>query len=178
MKRETVMICAFGFVCWVCGLCSQKWAHADSGDDVLWLARAMIAEADFVSTTDHAALAHVLIRKAERIPGLSIARIARVYCSGLGPNDARTPRLKWVIELNEAGMQPKHWPKDATWEYYRPLWLAAMDRAQNAIAGTLPDPCRGRAAHWGSPTDTPPRGLRRIDCGDTANIFYAIRRVK
>jgi len=81
--------------------------EAQGDNDVLWLARCMVNEADFNAVADHLGVAAVLQYRAQR-RGVSVARMVRLYCGGL--------RI-----------------------------------------------------------DPPRRGMVRLDCGDTRNVFYAVR---
>lgn len=141
------------------------------GLDVLWLARAMVNEADYEAVTDHIAIGYVLVRKSKRT-GVSVAKIARVYSTGMDRGDRHSDRHLSILELDYTGNKPEHWDGRASWKRVRPQWMSTLQRARGVIAGKLADPCGGRSVHWGGPMDKPSKKLRRIDCGKTANYFY------
>ncbi|MGW8286342.1 MAG: hypothetical protein ACWGPR_11560 [Candidatus Deferrimicrobiaceae bacterium] len=146
----------------------------------IWLARAFIAEADWQAERDHVAIAYVLARRwrraVARCPTLQFVDVVRNYCAGLGDwKRSLTPRQLWVRALSRGLEQPDHWPPKASWAAHVGYWRAALRRAERWQLGELADPCRGRALHWGGKMDDPRGRMKRVDCGDTANIFYALR---
>ena len=137
----------------------------------LWLARAMVAEAGWTKTIDHAAIAHVLGRRwnraKQRFPNLRFEAQIRGYCSGL--YRMRTSRHIWLHNLTGSKM-PLGWPVNrVSWDRHKPLWKAALERAKRYFEGELVDPCRGKAWNWGGGMDLP-KGPK-INCGKTVNIF-------
>ncbi|MCP4243506.1 MAG: hypothetical protein GY772_23370 [bacterium] len=131
-----------------------------SDDDRLVLIQTMIAEAGWRKARDHAAILHVLDRR-RRLPllapeNLSLADMAKRYSKFHSPHkpiNKHRARVK-AVTLESAPA----WSHEAVTRFYD---------------GTLPDPCRGKALHWGSFSDYRGRtGFRSVvDCGPTHNIF-------
>jgi hypothetical protein len=145
----------------------------------LWLARAMVSEADW-STVDHAAIAWTLKRqwraRVEHQPAWSFIDQIRRYCAGLRHQTPRTNRHRWVRELGFHGDAPASWPKSSSWDAYRSRWLRVLRFAGDWGAGRVGDPCRGKAIHWGGGMDIPmDKTVRPVNCGFTHNIFYGHR---
>lgn len=179
--KETILLAlliCIGFALWGDPYLDAQPAPEDDG---LWLARAMVAEADWRADTDHRAIGYVLLAKyrivQRRYPRVTVAAIARAYCSGLEHDDRRSKRLRWVYRLDRAGQQPLGWPIGSPWLRYSGLWRKVLRTADKCLSGEVADPCRGRAEHWGGPMDTPSDRLERVDCGRTVNTFYRVRRV-
>lgn len=124
------------------------------------LARCIVGEGGWHSAADHAAVLHVLERRA-RASGRSLLEQTRAYANGC--------KAAWV-ELDRP-KQPE-------------LWAAALERVRAFEAGELADPCRGRAEHWGGTVKGTERDQARIaaclaagkcevvDCGGTRNTFF------
>jgi hypothetical protein len=143
----------------------------------VWLARAMVSEADW-SSRDHAAIAWVLKRRwetrAERDPDWTFLDQIKHYCTGIkGP--ARSRRHRWIRALAPDGTKPKGWPRTVSWDTYRPAWEKAWILANDWAAGEIEDPCPA-ADHWSGRNVKPDRSLLRVVyCGRTQNVFYAER---
>lgn len=147
-------------------------------DDVaLLLARAVVAEADW-STRDHAAIAWVLKRRWEarvkRDPEWTFLDQVKKYCAAMR-RKARTKRHVWIHALSPDGAEPRGWFTDVSWDKYRPAWEGVLEFTHRWARGEVSDPCRHRAIHWGGTMDRPSKLLRRVNCGKTDNIFYALR---
>lgn len=141
---------------------------------VTQLLQAFVAEADFDAPADHAAIGHVLIRRATQA-GISLADMAHAYVSIFKASVQGYPRTRWVRGLTSACEAPPMWPSSIRWS--RPACLNVVARARALLSGDLPDPCHGRAQHWGSRTGVDhARALRahwkRVDCGKTLNAFW------
>lgn len=139
----------------------------------LWLARAMVSEADW-SIQDHAAIAWTLYRRwkdrHERDVSWTLLQQIRAYCAGFKMSHGRA---QWVMSL-DGDEKPEGWnDAEARWDVYRPAWLYVLEFSQAWSEGKVRDPCRGRSRHWGGPMDKPRPGLVPVDCGMTRNIFYA-----
>jgi hypothetical protein len=147
-------------------------AHAQTEpSETLLLAQAMVLEADWISATDHAAIAHVLMRESKRA-GVPLPSHIRRYVAGF---KIKLPRNLMIRSLTAEGWEPEGWPQNLSWPKHQVWWWATIERAKRALAGTLPDPCRGRADHWGGDMDlgrAERAGWVRVDCGDTANTFW------
>jgi hypothetical protein len=153
----------------------EQW----NDETALWLARAMVSEADW-SSIDHAAIAWTLKRqweaRAREGSNWTFLDQIRNYCAGLH-GEVRSDRMKWVRSL-EGDAQPSSWPGDVSWRVFAPAWAKVRSLAQAWVRGQVGDPCRGRAHHWGSPEDmrNPSRfAWKTVDCGPTMNIFWQSR---
>jgi hypothetical protein len=152
-------------------------ARRISESDKRWLARAMVAEADWDAPGDHSAIAHVLwrrwLRHRENFP--TFESMIRRYCRAL--RRARSPfsRQRWVQTLPFNGdEEPRFWPEEASWSNHVERWREVRDRVERFARGTLLDPCP-RAIHWGGTMD-PDHGWRRVRCYEpTHNRFYRLR---
>ena len=132
-----------------------------SGEEKLVLIHTLIGEAGWTKARDHAAIMHVLDRRRQ-LPllapeRLSLADMALKYSKFHSPYKAPNKHRAAVkaLTLDTA-----------------PAW--AHEAVDRFYAGTLPDPCRGRALHWGSYEDyqQPSNATRAVvDCGKTYNIF-------
>ncbi len=149
----------------------------------LWLSRAMVAEAGWRSSADHAAIAWVLARRWERqqarFPYQRFVDVVRQYSRPLDPTRAVKGRLRWLRGLAFSYAEPRGWPRRrASWVVHAPLWRRIVDRAEAWARGELADPCRGRAWHWGAPdleSDRPSGRMVAIECKPrTRNVFYRL----
>jgi hypothetical protein len=123
------------------------------------LGRCVVGEGGWTSTADHAAVLHVLQRRA-RASGRTLLEQARAYATG----------CKAARVLRERPQQLQHWD-------------AALDLVEAFQAGELADPCRGRADHWGGTAKGTEKDQANIaawvadgtsevvDCGVTLNRF-------
>lgn len=146
----------------------------------VWLARAYIAESGWEARRDWRAISWVLARRwakgVERFPRLRFVDVVRGYCAGMGAR-VWTRRQRWLRGLDFAAQKPPAWPRRASWEDARGHWVAALRMAWRWADGRVGDPCRGAALHWGGPGLDPPRGrMFRVDCGETLNVFYGMRK--
>lgn len=144
----------------------------------VWLARAMVSEADWWRP-DHVAIAWVLYhrwkQRQQRQPEWTFVEQVRAYCAGLR-GKARSRRSRWVRSL-EGEDQPEDWRNsDGLWRHYVSAWMRTRELARAWARGELPNRCRSRATHWGGPMDPPGEGTVAVDCGRTRNIFYRKRR--
>lgn len=140
------------------------------------LQRAFVAEADFDAPRDHAAIAHVLQRRADA-QGRTLDELTRQYVSVFKVAVAGKPRTKWVRGLTTACEKPDGWPsKERRWS--RTACLNVVARARAFLSGDLLDPCAGHADHWGGSMDVARArraGWRVVDCGRTHNTFWGTR---
>jgi hypothetical protein len=158
---------ALGLVLYACDARAQP--NADD-ETTLALAMAFVAEAGWDAATDHAAIAHVLARKAERhrMPLLDV--LVR-YVASQHVTDTRRP---WLYELRLDATKPAHWPHSLAWSAHVGRWLACVERAREFLRGDLADPCH--AEHFGGVMDTPRGRMQIAACsGVTRNTFYTVR---
>lgn len=129
-------------------LLASSPAHADPA---LTLARVAVAEAGFRAPTDHAAIFHVLQRRAHRA-GWSIERMSYAYSSPM-----------------KRGMPA--WARRAP----ASAWAPVIARARAFLRGEVPNPCPG-ADHWGDRRGDLLRarraGWRMAGCTGTLNAFW------
>ena len=144
--------------------------------ETVCLAQCMINEADTDAIIDHLAIAAILEKRADKL-NISMCQMVHRYCGGLRPRDRKSPRHKWILELNARGRRPQHWPRsNGPWSRYVDRWFQVLIVADLFLQGDAYDPCAGRAEHWGGDMDIPGPGLVEIDCGHTLNRFYAMRK--
>ena len=152
-----------------------------SSKSQLWLARAFISESDWYAERDHIAIAYVIYRRWKLIrrdyKRYPFVEVIRQYCSGLGRFEKLiTLRQAWLNDLSLDARRPESWPRDLAWDAYRPLWEAALKRAEDWHLGQYEDPCNGMAMHFGGDMDRPRPYMKKLDCGKTRNNFYAVER--
>lgn len=163
----------------------------------LALARLCQSEASWTcwESGDGYAIHEVLLRGAAR-EGWRYTTFARAYASRLfGARTHGVERLQWSGELNEAGTTPPSWPRftrrrrgetvtlepHAPWSAFRARWLLVLDRAREVSQWTLDDVdewtvCDSEVHDWGGRVDRERAvrlGLINVECGETANDFYA-----
>lgn len=135
------------------------------------LARAMVGEADFHRTEDHIAIAWVLAKRWKharlRFPRWRFHDQVRKFAS---PLKVDSPRARWVRALPWG-------PLSGVLKRYTKRWFSVMNLVVDWGLGNIRDPCRS-AISWGGTMDPPGERLRPVDCGRTANTFYALRRRK
>lgn len=150
--------------------------------DALLLARVVVSEAgwDGWVTGDGAAIHYAQLTVAQR-DGTSWRSAARALSPrATGSRPTEDARLAWVAGLREDALAPLRWPAapHAPWVQYRARWLAVLERAREVVTWDLGlhdewSPCEERPITWAARWHTPSPGLRAIDCGDTANLYYA-----
>lgn len=130
-----------------------------------------VAEARWLRASDHAAMAWIVARYAQR-HGLTLERAIerRVW------RYSRPPR--WTRALNATCAQPRGWPRRLSWAAHADECRELYARAQRFLRGELGDPCRGKALGWRRPGRALQVALARgrtvVYCsGDTANTFVA-----
>jgi hypothetical protein len=134
-------------------------AAPDAGEEALTLARCVVGEGGWKSARDHAAVLHVLDRRA-RASGRTLLDQALAYAAGCDAARVTLERPRQAAD-----------------------WAAAVATVEAFLAGALPDPCRGRADHWGGTAKGTERDQANIaarvadgtsavvDCGPTRNTF-------
>jgi len=152
--------------------------HEWSEQSKVWLARAMVSEAGWKNTSDHIAIAYVLLRRwklaQKRYAKFPLVSVIRKYCAGFRGVEF-TARQKWIKNLTADAARPVHWPNDIYWSDYRERWLAVLDTAEQWRQGQYADPCAGKAMYWGGPLDHPSKRMIKMDCGETKNFYYTVR---
>lgn len=123
------------------------------------LARCLMGEAGD-NARDHAAQLHVHQKRA-RWSGRTLVEQALEYANG-----CKAAR----VDLDRAK--------------FPEIWEATRERVEAFRRGELPDPCRGRATHWGGTVKGTEKDQERIaaclaagtcevvDCGKTKNTFF------
>jgi hypothetical protein len=168
----------------------------------LWLARAVVAEANWTAERDHTLIAWALRHRwrmtqrgdetfEERVTGkMQFLDMVRGYCAGLHAQDAATERQLWVRSLPAVGddTEPQGWPGDVSWETHLPRWRKVQKRIRLWGAGDVRDVSKGQVRHWGSPSpelsDLHRARIKvragrwiRLNVGHTRNLFYGLVRI-
>lgn len=148
----------------------------------IWLARAMIGESGWLSVNDHVAIAYVLKRRwnaiQNRWPKIRFKTVILAYAKALGGGRREyTRRQIWVRSLSFDLSEPQGWPQKVSWKSHSKYWIQTLERVDRWVRGELPDPCKGRAFHWGGNMDTPRETMFPVDCGDTINTFYGLKSI-
>ncbi|MDQ3170299.1 MAG: hypothetical protein M3Q55_09205 [Acidobacteriota bacterium] len=148
----------------------------------LALARVAASECGLTCTEEEvAAIGLVLRTRGERF-GMSTEAFARVYSDSVF-NSERTDGRAWVVHLRPDGQEPAGWSPTVRWSAFRARWLALYDVAGRVVRGELAPSCTATPDHWGMSIATSidyrraiRAGWERIDCGDTRNAFWRVRR--
>jgi hypothetical protein len=164
----------------------------------LLLARICVSEAGWYcwDTGDGLAIHEVLLRGAER-EGMRYESFARTYARrATGTVPTTSPRTAWVAGLWDDGRPPTAWPvstfvrqRDGSarvvphppWAAYRARWLGILARAREVVGLSLATSgewsvCGAPVHDWGGAMDRERAtriGLIEVECGQTANDFYA-----
>lgn len=137
-------------------------------DDAVILARVAVAESGWSSPRDRAAIWHVIQRRAELV-GWSLGGMAKAYSSPL-------KRGHWATGADASGRRPMGFPVALSWAAHRDRWRAILEEARAFLRGQVPDPCAGRALHWGDRLGDRLRAERMgwapVNCGPTRNLFW------
>jgi hypothetical protein len=150
--------------------------------DAVLLARVCVSEAGWScwESGDGYALHYAQLTVAER-DGISWRSAARALSPrATGTRPTTDARIAWVAGLRADALAPLSWPAapHSPWAQYRARWLAVLERAREVVTWGLDvhdewSPCDDRPITWAAPWHTPSPGLRALDCGDTANLYYA-----
>lgn len=195
MKKVAIVI---ALVCLVSSTLSAQVRERTRITPALALARICVSEANWTcfQTGDGLAIHEVLLRGAARHHMSYVAYAASYSGRVVGSREPTTPRGRWIRELNEAGDAPPSWPRHTyshrgdsvrvspgpSWSRHREAWLSILAQARQVIADhTLDDVdewtvCEGEVHDWGGSMDRARAdriGLIEVECGDTANDFYA-----
>lgn len=95
----------------------------------------------------------------------------------LGVKNTDRRRLLWIREFNLGATRPSSFTEEE-WARVRPFWLESIAWARDAIEKDT-RVCNRTPITWGGAMDTAhviSRGLVPVNCGDTANTFYAVGR--
>jgi len=154
-------------------------AKAQEPDDstALVLAIAFVAEAGWDAEQDHAAIGHVLRKRAER-RGIALRQQAVEYVSAF---KVASPRSRWLLALNLDARKPDGWPSSLSWAAHVPRWLRVVERARAFLRGEIADPCSAGVVHWGARTGVDMTRARRAGMvlarcsARTRNAFWRVR---
>lgn len=146
--------------------------RAREASPALALARMAVAEAGWVAHRDHAAMWHVVARRAGRA-GWTVQQMAYTYSSPLRRGKHWALGLPpWASDVAPPGL-----PARVGWPAHRLEWERLLRAAQAFTEGAVGDPCRGRAWHWGDRAGDRARAVRAgfhaVGCGPTLNLFWA-----
>lgn len=171
MDRAWLTGIGIGAIC--IGLCAPPMGvEAERPAEQLGLARIIVSEAGWNRTDDGPAILEVLRDRSRRMD-ITLLGAMRAY-SRRTFSKARTDARRWIADLQWHAERPEGWPNNVRWEGLRKeQWLDILDFAGELLESDEPH-CG--AEHWGAPSfDRPVRlGWRRVDCGSTKNIFWAV----
>jgi hypothetical protein len=150
----------------------------------VWLARAVVAEADWLAKKDHTLIAWALTYRwraiVRRWPTMRFVDVVRNYCAGLGDlKRSPTPRQLWLRAL-PLQVEREHWPKRLPWRHAE-RWKKVLHHIHTWSKGRVRDPSKGRVRHWGGNLEIDNERAQKaisegrwveLDLGDTANTFY------
>lgn len=156
--------------------------------DAIDLALVCTHESTFDNTNDCAAIWQVLTWRAENAwedSPTSFGVAARRYSKSVfNPREGKD--RMWVTELSTDLSKPSSWPyRGLPWSTrynenvpsFRERWFARLMQAQRIVNGDYQQ-CSEQPIHWGAPygedlARAQRAGWRRVDCGDTANAYWA-----
>ena len=149
----------------------------------LALSIAVAAESGLPHVSDHEAIPNVLARRWNEVDAFerwSFYRLITKYCSVFKIRESRrTRRQKWAMALTLGPQEPMFWTPKASWAVHGPQWTVIVQKMKRFLSRGLPDPCRGRALHWGSSEDPQRANTKRVRCGaDAVNRYYAVTKKK
>jgi len=144
---------------------------------IVLLAMSCVGEAPWKAheTGECAAIVHLYQYRSE-ITGIPLRTMARRYSSPL-----KTQAKPWLRFLNEAGDQPRYWPKNLSWKKkYRQEWLDTLEVVKKVLDKKIPNPTPG-AEHFGMRSDRKflgkssnlrTSGWVRMNTPGFGNVFY------
>lgn len=165
MNKRLLLIIALFIILlfWVLVFLPQKTEA--SSENRLTLVQALLGEEGWRPSDGHPAILHVLDRRRTlpKFKGLSLTGMANEYAKFLSPKRPKdsTPARRAVFALTLETA---------------PGWAVKLVDQYLDDPASVPDPCRGRAWHWGSWSDVQTSVRRRVDCGRTHNIFLGFPR--
>ena len=136
----------------------------------LTLSRALVAEAGWHVNKDYHIIPFVLKKRWEAINAIRkrpthFARVVRSYCGPLHPVANDCSNLSFRLSRRcqrRTRIQLLKW-KDIPQEVKGFVRLWEKGEVSNACPA---------AGHWGSVSDGNPRRLKKVDCGNTLNLYY------
>jgi hypothetical protein len=140
-------------------------------DGAVALAQSCWGEAG-VSPHECAAIGAVYRRRSPS--GEITPAIVRAYSAAVRPSTSRP----WLLELDADGSRPASWPSHLDWERWRPRWLGLLGHAERVVSGEVEAACEPDhyGARYGVDMLRAHRaGWTRVDCGNTANLFWRVR---
>lgn len=95
----------------------------------------------------------------------------------------RTERAPWILELDDSGERPRHWPRGASWETDGPAYERLRIETRGIVAGEISSPCEIGPTDWGGLPEDGERirrgerrgWWRRVDCGPHVRGVYLRR---
>jgi hypothetical protein len=115
-------------------------------------------------------------------PETTILEVTRLYNSFLkcAGRKCDTPRMKWVRDLDHAGIKPRGWPTNIQWRAprHQGAWFYVLERAEHWLKNGRRWPrscgtnCR-RATQYGGEMDEPRACWTQVDCGARRQIYWA-----
>jgi hypothetical protein len=121
-----------------------------------------------------------------------LSAMRRLSRSTTGHSGPRSARQRWTATLQDSSAPPPGWREcgqlppetgcDGTWRAHAGAWGRVRSLARSLVASGRHSPQCGaegqrRVIAWGGEMDrwlAERRGLVEVDCGDTANRFYAL----
>lgn len=163
----------------------------------LTLARVCASEAGLQTDTNDCAAIHQVLVRGARQRHMDYIEYAMAYAGSAFDGSGNRP---WLMELDEAGTEPRRWPRMRTrrvrtaqgmrivagpgpsWRRYRRRWLDLLAHARQIVRGHIRVSCEPE--HWGCPQDRLRQcrdheravraGWQLVDCGETKNEFWAV----
>lgn len=155
------------------GACERRSScRGSSTADATALLQVWVAEAGWFATREHAAIAHVLRRYAER-RGVTLADAADALVWRHSNAQADRP---WLRYLDASCARPDYVSARA-WERRRPLCVDLVRHARAFLRGELRDPCP-RAEGWRARGEATRRAKRHgwaVACAMRGNAFVRAR---
>lgn len=151
--------------------------NLEEEQDNLILAQCLLAEAGWNSPRDYAAILFTLQYRINNIPawrGRRLGEIAKQYCVALRHSNTRNARHLWIREMTWAKMNraPESFPSSLNFSRYSRQWDMIREFVVQFKAGLVENPCDSIPEQWGSQQDPHPAHWRRMNCGNTHNVYY------
>lgn len=148
-----------------------------SDEDRIWLARVLVAELDWSTGDDAAAIAHLLARRA-RLRGTTLAQTIRSYSTPFRSRLPRTERSRWLRALpwGELPVGFTFGNDGVNFERMQSAWARTRRLVERFASGEVADPCPS-ADHFGGPMDhtgAVRAGYRRVCTQIRGSFFYEV----